>query len=82
MKVTIAEFEELSRKAKQSLKVWSRSPSVMTRISQVKLGSVRLGPEIRQGPTEDICPSEMKNTATSFEEGRCIFVCSSLYRAN
>ena len=44
----------------------------MIRISQVKLGSVRLDHEIRQGSTESNCPSEMKNIATSYGEGRCI----------
>lgn len=36
----------------------------------MKLGSVRLGREIRQDSTEGICPSEMKNLAASYGEGR------------
>ena len=73
-KVIIAEFEELTRKAKQSVKSWSRSPSVMTKISQVKVESVRLDSKIRQVPTEAISPSETKNIVTSCGERRCIVV--------
>ena len=68
--MTIAEFDELYRKPKQSLKSWPGSPSAMTRISQVKLGSVRHGLEIRQGPTECNCPSEIKNLAAFYGKGR------------
>ena len=40
----------------------------MTRTSQMKLGSVRLGRKILQIPTEGICPSKMKNIATLYGE--------------
>jgi hypothetical protein len=73
MNVVITEVEELTRKATQSPQSWSGLPPVMTRLSQVKLGSVRLGREIRQCATESICPSAMKNLAAFYGEER-IFI--------
>jgi hypothetical protein len=70
MNVVITEVEELTRKTKQSPKSWPGLPPVMTRLSQVKLGSVRLGREIRQYATESICPSVMKNLAAFYRAGR------------